>query len=244
MKVTFKIIQKEDRIFFNDGTQYVLLDSGFLDPRHVGRYSAAVNGMIGPFKVRTESKMFFENFINLQMDETRSVAAVFNPMDGFNCTLCGDMLTITDEEMKLDEYEHFFPFVKPQMPFLPSWLLPDLPMIEGRINGKKRTMLFDSGARMTMVTDPQLLKGEKVRSYTEWMGMIREYAELPVFNVELQFGDDFKYSGESALVTQSTYTVQAQHSNIFVVLGIDMFKLYDMAIVCKGSEKGIALLAR
>ena len=222
-----------------------MLDSGFLPPWFVGRYSVAVNGMIGPFKVRTDRKEFFERFINLQIEEGCFATAVLNPMDGFNCTLCGDMLTITDEEVNVDEYEHFFPFVSPRIPSRPAGIpLPHLPLVKGQINGNERIMLFDSGARMTMIADPQLLKGEKVRKYTEWMGMLQEYAELDVFDVDLQFGEDFKYSGESALVTQKAYIDQARQTNVFVVLGIDLFNLYDMGIVCQGARKGLALRKR
>ena len=84
-KVTYQIVKNDDRIFFFDGSKYVLFDSGFM--AQMQNNSAAVDGKIGDFKVRTTSEDFFHSFINLTMENGSKVTAIFNPMDGYNCLL-------------------------------------------------------------------------------------------------------------------------------------------------------------
>ena len=84
MKAIYDIIRKDDRIFFNDGEKYVLFDTGFVG-NPFGKNSVSVNGKIGDIAVNTMPQEFFDSFINLKMDDGKTVDAVFNPMDGFNC---------------------------------------------------------------------------------------------------------------------------------------------------------------
>ena len=115
-KVTYEIIKKDDRLFFHDGKQYVLFDSGFVaQPK---KSSASVNGMIGPFSTNVMPKIFFSEFINLTMDDGEAVTAVLNPMDGYNCLLEGGKLTITDEAVECPKHEYFFDFVHPSLPLI------------------------------------------------------------------------------------------------------------------------------
>lgn len=231
-KVTYQIVKNDDRIFFFDGSKYVLFDSGFM--AQMQNNSTAVDGKIGDFKVRTASEDFFHSFINLTMENGSKVTAIFNPMDGYNCLLKGDTLTISDENG--DEFAedccYFFPFADNF-----------LPIIEGSINGEKCRFFFDSGARFTMFGEAKHCK-EKVRSYTEWMALKRTYAELDVYKLALEFPNGLIYNGEGALVNDPTYQMAAMMMNIKAMLGIDIFNSYDMAIITKGSKKGIALLGK
>ena len=45
MKVSYEVVKVDDRLFFNDGKQYVLFDSGFIG-NPFGKNSASVNGLI------------------------------------------------------------------------------------------------------------------------------------------------------------------------------------------------------
>jgi hypothetical protein len=109
-KVTYQIVKNDDRIFFFDGSKYVLFDSGFM--AQMQNNSAAVDGKIGDFKVRTASEDFFHSFINLTMEDGCEVTAILNPMDGYNCLLKGNTLTICDEngDEFADDCCYFFPF--------------------------------------------------------------------------------------------------------------------------------------
>ena len=230
MKAIYEIIKKDDRIFFHDGEKYVLFDTGFVG-NPFGKNSIAVNGKIGDIAVNTAPKHFLESFINLKMDDGSSVDAVFNPMDGFNCWLKCGLLTICDEQAEYDScVEHFFEFADSA-----------LPIIKGSINGKDARFFFDSGARMTMFGERSDAAGEKIRSYTEWMALKRRYADLDVFKVDLAFPDGFNYCGEGALVEDAAYTTAARMMNIRAMLGIDIFNIYDMAIINKGEKRGIIL---
>ena len=229
--VSYKIIRREDRLFFHDGSRYVLLDTGFLG-HPSGRNSISADGRIGSLTVNTMPRRFFTSFINLRMADGSDVTAVFNPTDGFNCLLRGDTLTIADEDLELPEAKYFFDFVDPR-----------LPILEGGINGRSARMLFDSGARMTMFGESELA-GEKVRSYTEWMAFIQTHADLDVFDLELQFPNGFRHRGEGALVTHPLYRASALRMNIRAMLGIDIFDHYDLAVICKGAKRGIALLEK
>ena len=193
-----------------------------------GKNSASVNGKIGDIAVNTMPKHFFESFINLKMDDGSSVDAVFNPMDGYNCILKGNTLTITDEKIN-GNYEYFFEFADAKFP-----------IVKGSINRKDCRFFFDSGARMTMFGE-RSDAAEKIRTYTEWMALKRQYADLEVFKLALAFPNGFKFTGEGALVEDPTYTMAEQMMNIRAMLGIDIFDHYDMDIVVKGEKSGIAL---
>lgn len=228
-KAVFTLIKNDDRLFFNDGEKCVLLDTGFIRDPLGKSNSVSADGKIGPFSVDTMPKEFFKDFINLEMSDGESVTAVFNPMDGYNCILEGETIAITDEETEVVETDHFFNFLEENFSIL-----------EGKINGVPCRMLFDSGARMTMFGERALV-GEKVRSYCEWMAMIRKHEELEVFNLELEFPDGFKYHGEGALVENPLYRSQGAMLGIKAMLGIDIFNTFDMVITAKGSSKGIGL---
>ena len=59
-KVTYEIIEKNDRLFFHDGKKYVLFDSGFtMQPK---KSSASVDGTIGPFSANVMPQSFFSSF--------------------------------------------------------------------------------------------------------------------------------------------------------------------------------------
>ena len=226
-KVSFEIIKHEDRLFFNDGEKYVLFDTGFID-NPFGKNSASVNGKIGPFSVKTKASVFFRQFINMEINGC-AVTAVFNPMDGFDCLLAGNTLIISDEQIPV-QGKHFFEFADD-----------NLPILEGSLNGTSCRFFFDSGARMTMIGEPQ---SEKVRTYTEWLAMAQRYADLDVYKVRLEFPCGFKYDGEGALVTDTLYLQAAAFMNIRAMLGIDIFNEFDMAILVKGAKRGVVLIER
>ena len=230
-KVSYEIIRNDERLFFHDGEKYVLFDTGFFYSP-MGKNSRSVNGGIGPFRVSTQEKSFFTEFINLQMGDGAKVTAVFNPMDGYNCMLQGNTLTITDEETDPPAAEHFLEFV-----------IPWLPVVEGQVNGHSCRLLFDSGARMTMIGDRALIaEAEKTGTYREWMAMKREYADLQVFKIDLKFPCGAGFAGSGALVEDPAYTVQGRMMNIKAMLGIDIFRHYDLFIAAKGKKRGIALM--
>ena len=226
-KVSFEIVKHDDRLFFNDGEKYVLFDTGFIS-NPFGRNSASVNGKIGPFAVNTMPSVFFKNFINIKINNS-AVTAVFNPMDGFNCLLIGNTLTISDEEITA-EGKHFFEFADD-----------NLPILEGSLNGTSCRFFFDSGARMTMIGEPQ---SEKIRTYTEWMAMAQYHADLDVYRVHLDFPCGFRYDGEGALVNDIRYQQAARGMGIKAMLGIDIFNEFDMAILVKGAKRGVVLIER
>ena len=229
MKAIYDIIKKDDRIFFFDGEKHVLFDTGFVR-NPFGKNSVSVNGKIGDIAVNTMPKHFFESFINLKMDDGKSVDAVFNPMDGFNCWLKCGLLTISDQPTEIDySADYFFEFADPR-----------LPIIEGNVNGQDCRFFFDSGARMTMFGE-RSLAAEKIRTYKEWMALKHRYSDLDVFKLDLAFPNGFNYCGEGALVEDTTYTMAAQMMNIWAMLGIDIYNFYDMAIITKGEKRGIGL---
>ena len=85
------------------------------------------------------------------------------------------------------------------------------------------------------------LAAEKIRTYKEWMALKHQYADLDVFKLNLAFPNGFNYCGEGALVEDPDYTMAANMMDIRAMLGIDIFNLYDMAIITKGEKRGIGL---
>ena len=229
-KASFEIVKNDDRLYFNDGEKYVLLDTGFFG-NPSGKHSVSVNGRIGPFAVNRGDQSFFDRFINVKMADDQGAAAVFNPMDGYACQLKGGTLTISDEETELCGYDYFFEFTDKHFPF-----------IAGSINGKNGRFLFDSGARMTMFFDKALPAEPSVRTYREWIGQEEKYEDLAVYRqLRLEFPNGFEYTGEGALITDPKYVFQAAMAGIRAVLGIDIYNYYDMSIIANGAKRGIAL---
>ena len=155
-------------------------------------------------------------------------------MSGYNCLLQGNTLVISDE--KLD----------PAAEAVCFWEFADsyLPIINGRIGGRACRLFFDSGARMTMFGECELASSPEIRSYREWMAMLHKYSDLPVYKVELEFSDGFKYSGEGALVNEPAYLSAARNMNIRAMLGIDIFEKYDLYIETRVAKRGIYLLEK
>ena len=228
-KASFEIVKNDDRLYFNDGEKYVLLDTGFFG-NPSGKHSVSVNGRIGPFAVNRWDQSFFDRFINVKMADGQGAAAVFNPMDGYACQLKGNTLTISDEPTEISGYDYFFEFTDMHFPFL-----------AGSINEKKGRFFFDSGARMTMFFDKALPAEPSVRTYREWMGQKEKYEDLAVYRLSLEFPNGFKYTGEGALVTDPEYVFKAARGGIRAMLGIDIFNYYDMSIIANGAKRGIAL---
>ena len=213
-KVTYPIVKINDRIFFNADGTYVLLDTGFLSR------SVSVNGKIGPFNVGMRSKVYLDSFINLTAPDGSNITAILSPMDGYNCRLTQDGITITDEEEAIPEHDYFLPFVGGL-----------LPIVEGTMNGTSIRFLFDSGARMTMFGEEALAGGKSMTgSYTEWLAMLHQNATLPVYDVELDFPCGLHYNGKGALVRKQEYHMDGQMMGIRAMLGIDIFNEHDVYI--------------
>ena len=226
-KVTYPIFKVADRIFFKTEENYALLDTGF--PR-----SASVNGKIGPFGAGFAPNEFFDNFINLTMPDSSKVKAILSPMDGFNCLLTPDGITITDENEAIPENDYFLPFVQRK-----------LPIVEGSMNGTPIRFFFDSGARMTMFGETELTCGRpSTGSYTEWMALLSRNATLSIYDVALDFPCGLHYEGKSAFVQDREYLMAGQWMGIRAMLGIDVFNKYDLYISITNQQRGIALKRR
>ena len=226
-KVTYKIQKINERIIFNANGTYALLDTGF-------PFSVSSNGNIGPFLAQTKPEAFLDSFLNLKMPNDSKVTAILSPMDGYNCHLRQDGLTITDEEETIPEHDYFLPFVAGMEP-----------IVEGTMNGCDCRLFFDSGARMTMFGEVELAGGRpSTGSYTEWMGMLRQNATLQVYDVALDFPCGLHYEGKGALVGHREYQMAGAMLGIRAMLGIDLFNEYDIYISTANKLRGLALIKR
>ena len=226
-KVTYPIYKVSDRIVFNANGTYTLLDTGF--PR-----SISIDGKIGPFSVATERKGFFDSFINLAMPDGSKVTAILTPMDGYNCHLTQNGVTITDGEEVVPEHDYFLPFVNAM-----------LPIVEGTMNGTPIRFFFDSGARMTMFGEEALTGGKpSTGSYTEWMAMLKKHKTLSVYDVALDFPCGLHHDGKGALVKDTEYLMSGRMMGIRAMLGIDFFNEYDLYFSTANARRGIALAKR
>jgi len=226
-KFTYPTYKIADRIIFNADGTYVLLDTGF-------PHSIAVNGKIGPFRVGRKAKEFFDNFINLDLPDGSKVTAILSPMDGYNCYLTPDGITISDEAEDIPEHDFFLPFIEEM-----------LPIVEGTMNGSKIRFFFDSGARMTMFGEPELAGGKPATgSYREWMAMLHKFADLQTYDATLDFPCGLHYEGKGALVNDIEYKMVSIMMGIRAMLGIDIFNTYDVYISATNRQRGIALRKR
>lgn len=242
-KVTYPIYKASERIVFNANGTYTLLDTGF--PK-----SISLNGKIGPFSVNTKDRGFFDSFINLTIPDGSKVTAILTPMDGYNCHLTQDSVTITDDEEDIPEHEFFLPFIPALVPsFIPEFMLPfdknKLPIVEGTMNGTPIRFFFDSGARMTMFGEEELAGGKSsMGSYTEWMAMLKKHETLSVYDVALEFPCGLHYDGKGALVEDTEYLMAGRMMGIRAMLGIDFFNEYDLYFSTANARRGIALAKR
>lgn len=226
-KATFPTVKIADRIVFNADGTYALLDTGF-------PHSASVNGKIGPFSVDRMPEAFCDDFLRLTAPDGTKVTAILSPMDGYNCQLTEKSITITDEEEALPEHDYFLPFVDGRKP-----------VVEGKMNGTPIRFFFDSGARMTMFGETELTNGKPATgSYTEWLAMVHTHAELPVYDVELDFPCGFHHNGKGALVQRPEYLMTARMLGIRAMLGIDLLDGHDLYISTANARRGIALARR
>ena len=233
-KVTYPIIKVAERVFFNDGGKYVLLDTGC-------PMSIAIDGKIGPFAVNAESEKFIDDFINLTMPDGSKVRAILSPMSGYNCLLTQTSVTVTDGQEALPEHDYFLPFVETAHP----WMREKLPIVEGAMNGTPIRFFFDSGARMTMFGETELTGGRPaVGSYTEWMGMLHKHETLSVYDMALDFPCGLHFEGKSAFVPDTQYRQAGMAMGFRAMLGIDLLNDYDLYISTANHQRGIALKKR
>ena len=236
-KETYPIFKLAERIVFNAEGTYVLLDTGC-------PCSFAVNGKVGSFCVSPKAEEFFDRSIKLVMPNGSKVTAILSPLDGYNCHLTHDSITITDEQEELPEHDYFLPFVEESGNFLLA-MGKDLPIVEGTMNGTPIRFFFDSGARMTMFGEIALTGGKPATgSYTEWMAMLRKNETLDVYDATLDFPCGLHHEGKSALVKNREYMFHGMMMGIRAMLGIDLFNDYDLYISTANQQRGIALKRR
>ena len=97
-KVTYKLEKVDGRFYFNDGTKYALIDTGY------GR-SVSIDGEIGPFKVSHCDKDNLHAFNPTFMRDGQKIGAMLYPLDGFSCLMKGDSVTIDDDARELPGHE-------------------------------------------------------------------------------------------------------------------------------------------
>ena len=98
-KVSYKLTEYDGRYYFNDGTGYVLVDTGF------NCHSRSLDGKIGPFSVSDQSpftspspmgtlQFFLSSFLGPAKPEGQSPKAILYPLDMKTCLLKGDSSSI------------------------------------------------------------------------------------------------------------------------------------------------------
>ena len=170
------------------------------------------------------------------MPDGSKITAILSPMDGYNCHLTQDGITITNEPEALPEHDYFLPFAGVQK---------KLPIVEGIMNGTSIRLFFDSGARMTMFGEIGLAGGKPATgSYLEWMGMLHKKETLSVYDVTLDFPCGLQHKGKGALVNDSAYLYAGMARGIRAMLGIALFNDYDLYISTANQHRGLALRKR
>ena len=175
------------------------------------------------------------------MPDGAKVTAILSPMDGFNCHLTPDGVTITDETEEIPAHDYFLPFKDVQLPFTNM----QAPIVEGAMNGTPIRFFFDSGARMTMFGETELAGGKpSTGSYTEWMAMLRKNETLAVYDAVIDFPCGLHYEGKSALVQDREYQTAGMAMGIRAMLGIDLFNDFDLYISTANPQRGLAFKKR
>ena len=226
-RVTYNIEKVDGRCYFNDGTKYVLIDTGY------GR-SVADRGMIGPFNVNNCDIKQLQSFNPTIMHDGQKIGAILYPLDGFSCLLKGDTVTIDDNAIELPEHEWFLPFIGGS------------PLLECNVDGKKKLLYFDSGMRLPVLDDDSLVEGkEKLGVITEWIAIVQGLAEAPYYHATFDFPCGFHFDGHM----EHDY-LHAYISHLFGnprvngCLGIEFFNEYDLFISAIKGKSGLAIIKR
>lgn len=226
-QVTYNLEKVDGRCYFNDGTKYVLIDTGY------GR-SVADKGMIGPFKVNNCDIKQLQSFNPTIMHDGRKIGAILYPLDGFSCLLKGDTVTIDDNAIEFPEHEWFLPFVDSS------------PLLECNVDGKKKLLYFDSGMRLPVLDDDALVEGkEKLGVITEWIGIVQGLAEAPYYHATFDFPCGFHFDGHMEHDYLHAYISRLfGYTGVKGYLGIEFFNEYDLFISAIKGKRGLAIIKR
>lgn len=237
-KASYKLTEYDGRYYFNDGTGYVLVDTGF----HC--HSRSLDGKIGPFSVSNQSpvpivtlQFFLSNFLGPAKPEGQSPKAILYPLDMKTCLLKGDTITIDDSVDELPAHRCFLPFVDPSFP-----------VFNGKCNGKPMKFYFDTGMRMAVVDDPVLAREKEcLGTIKEWIPPRQRYVDTPYYPAVFEFADGFQFEGHAEYDAGSQYLSEAKNasiSNFDVFFGNEIFKQYDLFISSIPGKKGLALISK
>ncbi len=237
-KVSYKMIEHDGRYYFNDGTGYFLIDTGF------NNHSVSRNGAIGPYSTSRnlpgESQFvsqLLDSFMGPARPEGQKVKGILAPMEGYSVLLKGDTVTIDDKAKELPEHAYFIPF-----------LSEELPIIEGKCNGKTMRFFFDSGMRMAVLDDSVLTEGKPcLGTIKEWVAPLHCMADAQYYSAEYEFADGLRFEGHGEYdYSQSFVEDMRRHFNYEydAFFGIEFFKQYDLFISVIPGRRGLALIAR
>ena len=237
-KVTYKLVEHDGRYYFNDGTGYFLIDTGF------GHQSISPDGKIGPFT--TDSRVvggcqnvtsFLDSFMGPARPEGKKTKGILAPMEGYSVLLKGNTVTIDDTAKELPEHVYFIPFVSAGGP-----------IIEGKCNGKPMRFFFDSGMRMAVLDDHVLTDGKNCEgTIKEWIAPERCLADAPCYSAEYEFADGLRFEGHGEFDYSKVFLKKQRefnHNAFDAFFGIELFKQYDLFISLIPGKRGIAVIRR
>ena len=229
-KVAYKLEKVDGRYYFTDGAKYVLIDTGY------GK-SVSIDGTIGPFKVNHEDAQWLQSFNPTIMPDGSKIGASLWPQTGFSCLLKDDSVTIDDNAQKLPEHEWFLPYVMTKYP---------KPLLECKVDGKKKQLFFDSGMRLPVLDDMSLIAGkEKLGEIDEWIGGMHLSAKAPYYDATFDFPCGFRFNGHFEY-DYSQMFIQGLLGNCGIngFLGIEFFNQYDLFISAVKGKFGLAIIKR
>lgn len=222
-KVTYKLEKVDGRYYFNDGTKYVLIDTGY------GR-TVSADGKIGPYSVGIETAIEMQSFNPTFVHDGQRVGGFLCPLNGYSCLLKGDSVTIDDNAQEMPEHEWFIPFVPGHAP-----------LVQCKVDGKHQVLFFDSGMRLPVLNDNSLVNGkEKLGDIAEWIGPLHGLAEAPFYSATFDFPCGFHFDGHFEY--DRLNAVARWQANGF--FGIELFTQYDLFISAIPGKEGIAIIKR
>ena len=232
MKQTFKMEKVDGRYYFHDGKKYSLIDTGL-------KSVASVDGTIGNFKVSQMNADDYHKFNPTIMPDGSNVGGTVCPTMGYSCLMRGDgTVTIDNGATELPEHDWFIPYLTAYST-----------MVECTVDGKKKTVIFDSGMRMAVFDDKSLIEGkQKLGEIKERIGWMYRSAMAPYYEATFEFPCGFKFDGHieydysGFLVKEFFREERDDHDKGF--LGIEFFDKCDVFLSGIKGKKGIALIKR
>lgn len=226
-RISYRTEIVDGRCYFNDGRKHVLVDTGY-------GMTVSTDGTIGDFNVMKCDEERLHSFNPILMNDGSKIGGILCPLNGYNVMMTRKYVTIDDESTELPWHEWFIPFESEYVP-----------LVICKVDGIDKRLFFDTGMRMPVLDDDNLIIGKTmIGKQLEWIGIMKCLFEAPLYNATLTFPCGYTMCSQMEHDYLHKCVKRFSHLNIDGFLGLQFLNQFDVYISMVGEKKGIALVSR